>query len=79
MNESQAQPYVIGKRLALACRSQSRGGPVVLAEFSCHWAAVAALVRLQRPEFRSLNGDKPEDLAREVGLQERIANARARG
>ena len=40
-----------------------------LAEFSCHWAAVAALVRLKHPGFTSIGGDKPEDLAREVELR----------
>jgi hypothetical protein len=33
--------------------------------FTHHWAAVAALIRLNEPDFRSLGGDAPEDLALE--------------
>lgn len=73
MNEpSQATPHVFGRRVLL----QRYGGNMVLGEFSCHWAAVAALVRLSDPSFRSIGGDKPEDLAAEVGMPERLAAAR---
>ncbi len=72
---SDAHPYVSGKRLILACHSASRGGPVTLGVFSCHWAAVAALVRLSQPEFKSLNGDRREDLVIEAGLRDAIARA----
>lgn len=33
-----------------------------LGVFSSHWAAIAAMIRLGDPSFRSLGGDKPEDL-----------------
>lgn len=69
---SKASPFVIGRQL---CMPTSRR-PFVLGVFSSHWAAVAALVRLQQPAFRSLGGDKPEDLAAEVGLAEKIAQFR---
>lgn len=36
--------------------------------FTHHWAAVAAMIRLSDPEFRSLGGDKPENLAIEAAL-----------
>jgi hypothetical protein len=36
--------------------------------FSSHWAAVAALIRVTEPMFRSIGGDRPEDLALEVSL-----------
>lgn len=31
-----------------------------LAEFPSHWEAVAAMLRLSNPGFRSLGGDKPD-------------------
>lgn len=34
----------------------------VVAEFSSHWAACAAMIRRHDPNFRSTGGDKPEDL-----------------
>lgn len=37
----------------------------VLGTFSSHWAACAAMIRLSDPDFKSLGGDKPEDLATE--------------
>jgi len=39
-----------------------------LGTFSCHWAACAAMIRLRDPNFRSLGGDRPEDLAVEATL-----------
>lgn len=39
-----------------------------LGTFSCHWAACAAMIRLHDPKFRSLGGDKSEDLAVESTL-----------
>lgn len=33
-----------------------------LGVFSSHWAACAAMIRLSNPTFRSLGGDKQEDL-----------------
>ena len=43
-----------------------------VASFSRHWAAVAALIRLNDPGFRSLgNSDHPEDLAEERRFSER--------
>lgn len=61
---SEASPYVLGKRVMFPRWPR----PVPLGTFSSHWAAVAALVRLHQPEFRSLGGDKPEDLAAEPGM-----------
>lgn len=40
----------------------------VLGTFSSHWAATAAMIRLSNPDFRSLGGDKAEDLAVEAGM-----------
>lgn len=37
--------------------------------FSSHWAACAALIRRSNPTFRSLGGDRDEDLAIEAGRQ----------
>jgi hypothetical protein len=36
-----------------------------VAQFSSHWAACAAMIRLSDPPFRSLGGDKESDLATE--------------
>jgi hypothetical protein len=72
---SAASPFVIGKRVMFPLWPR----PIALATFSCHWAAVAALVRLHQPDFKSTGGDKPEDLAAEVGLREALAVAKARG
>ena len=44
----------------------------VLGEFSSHWAACAAMIRLSDPTFQSSGGDKSSDLAVEAKiLQER--------
>jgi len=40
-----------------------------IAEFSSHWAAVAAMIRQTDPEFKSLSADKPEDLKIELKLK----------
>jgi hypothetical protein len=74
---SDAKPYVSGKRLVIS-RSYSCGGNIVLATFSCHWAAVAAYVRLKHPEFRSVTGDRADDLELEKGLPAAIAKATGR-
>lgn len=43
-------------------------------QFSCHWAAVAALIRLKDgPAFRSLSGDKAEDLLEEERMRAELA------
>ena len=34
----------------------------LLAKFSCHMAAFAAMMRFYDPTFKRLSGDKPEDL-----------------
>lgn len=68
-----AQPAVSGKRVVISNHSASRGGPTVLGTFSSHWAAVAALVRIEHPDFRSSGGDKPEDLHEEARLRERLS------
>ena len=36
-----------------------------LGSFSSHWAACAAMIRKTNPYFRSLTGDKKEDLVTE--------------
>lgn len=42
-----------------------------LGTFSSHWAACAAMIRLSgNPDFQSLGGDKPEDLALEKQIAE---------
>ena len=46
---------------------ESMNGPV-LAVFSGHWPAVAAMIRLTEPGFRSLGGDREDDLAVEAQL-----------
>jgi len=45
-----------------------------LATFSSHWAAVVALIRIEKPEFKSLNGDKEADLIEELKLKDFINN-----
>ena len=43
-------------------------------QFSSHWAAVAALVRLRdNPGFRSLGGDKEEDLIDEQAMRTHLS------
>lgn len=71
--KSDGNPYVMGKRVLFPRWPR----PVVLGEFSCHWAAVAALVRLHQPDFKSLGGDKAEDIALEVGLTDALARAKS--
>lgn len=68
---SGGSPYVLGKRVMFPRWPR----PVALATFSCHWAAVAALVRLHQPGFASLGGDKREDLEQEPGLREALERA----
>lgn len=70
---SAGNPYVIGKRVLFP----RWPGPIVLGAFSCHWAAVAALVRLRQPEFVSACGDHPDDLEREPKLAAALGLARA--
>lgn len=43
-----------------------------LATFGTHWEAVAAMIRLSNPDFRSTGGDRPEALAIEAAMRERI-------
>ena len=43
-------------------------------EFSSHWAACTAMLRLSNPDFESLGGDKPEDLEVERQIQEHQAH-----
>jgi hypothetical protein len=40
----------------------------VLETFSSHWAACAAMIRLSDCSFKSLSGDKAEDLEKEARL-----------
>lgn len=60
--QTTAQPYVTGKRVMIAKHSMSHGGPSLLGAFSCHWAAVVALVRLHEPDFEPTNARKLSDL-----------------
>ena len=46
-----------------------------IGQFSSHWAAVAAFVRLRDPDFRSLDGDKEEDLQEEEAMRARLRKA----
>lgn len=46
---------------------------IAVGTFSSHWAAVAAMVRLTHPEFKSLGGDKQEDLQEEESMRHAIA------
>lgn len=49
-----------------------RDGDRVIGRFSSHWGACAAMIRLTDPTFKSMGGDKPEDLAIERTLREDI-------
>ena len=44
----------------------------VLGTFKSHWQAVAAMIRLSDPKFKSLGGDDNEALAIEAGIRERM-------
>lgn len=44
----------------------------IVGEFSCHMAALAALIRLHDPAFRRLDGDTREDLEREPAFQQAV-------
>lgn len=50
------------------CNNLESDSGQVLGTFSSHWAACAAMIRISDPDFRSLGGDKPEDLAVEVTI-----------
>lgn len=65
------RPYADGNDLR-----DGAGG--VLGRFSSHWAACAAMIRLSIPDFRSLGGDRPEDLAEEAAMRKRDACGGAR-
>lgn len=39
----------------------------LIGPFSSHWAAVAAMIRMDDPGFRSLGGDRADDLEIETG------------
>jgi len=65
---TRAQPYVLGKRIMLPRWPKA----VPVQDFSCHMAAVAALIRLEQPDFKLLSGDDRGDLFKERGLAERI-------
>lgn len=54
--------YVLGSEL------RTEGG-AVLGTFSGHWPAVATMIRLSDPTFRSLGGDRPDDLAIEAAIR----------
>jgi hypothetical protein len=44
------------------CSSLYADDGTFLATFSSHWAACAAMIRRSDPSFRSLGGDKEEDI-----------------
>jgi hypothetical protein len=44
------------------------GSTVTIAQFSGHWAACAAMIRLTQPGFVSLGGDRADDLAIEAAM-----------
>lgn len=43
-----------------------------LATFGTHWQAVAAMIRLSNPAFRSTGGDKPEAMQVEDEMRRRM-------
>lgn len=51
----------------------------VLATFNTHWQAVAAMIRLSNPDFKSLGGDDPEALATEREMRRRMDDKTDRG
>lgn len=44
----------------------------VVGRYTSHWAAVAAFVRLEQPDFRSIAGDAESDLAEERVMRHKI-------
>lgn len=71
---TQAKPTVSGRRIILANRMLH--GPTVLGIFSCHPAAIAALVRLSQPDFKwAGSDDQPEDLEVEKQMRANLAIA----
>lgn len=75
---STAQPFVNGRTVRLSRWGGSAARDVVLGTFSCHWAAVAALVRIHQPDFKSIGGDAVDDLCEEQLMRERLAAERIR-
>lgn len=71
---SQANPFVSGKRILFP--RWGRHQTQVLGTFSCHWAAVAAFVRIQQPDFKNPNGDDFYDLKEEVLMKARLEAAK---
>jgi hypothetical protein len=51
------------------CSSLYHDDGTLLATFSSHWGACAAMIRQSNPSFRSLGGDLEEDLAVERTIQ----------
>jgi hypothetical protein len=45
----------------------------VLGTFKSHWQAVAAMIRLSDPEFKSLGGDPPDALVIEAEIRKNLA------
>ncbi|WP_020474506.1 hypothetical protein [Zavarzinella formosa] len=44
----------------------------ILGTFKTHWQAVAAMIRLSNPNFRSTGGDKPEARHTEDEMRRRM-------
>jgi hypothetical protein len=51
----------------------------ILAAFKTHWQAVAAMIRLSKPDFVSLGGDDPQALATEREMRRRLEQGEGRG
>ena len=47
------------------------GAPI--GRFSGHWAAVAAMIRLHDPSFRSLGRETPEDASEELRVRLKLS------
>jgi len=56
---------------------RTAGGELV-GVFDSHWAAVAAIIRMSHPEFKSLGGDSADNLAEEATMRLRLARKRSR-
>lgn len=46
---------------------------IEVGKFSCHWQAVAAMLRFNDAKFRSLSGDAEPDLFEEARMRAQVA------
>ena len=73
---SRAQPAVSGRRILVPASARRAA---VVGTFSCHWAAVAALVRLRVPEFDlPLHLFTSADRKEEEAMRRRLVELRER-